>query len=233
MNARTLQALTRERPSTILASTTRITQRQRIYHAAHPLLKRRRKRGTNPYWTDSWIAFVIDNHKSTSNGPKNTAHALMRLRPKITPFSLRRPSAPDVKTLKPLCSTAQVRTAPWTSEKMTKKPKEFKSDYIKSLARLRQDFIPVSKFDSDQVNHSLGTMKALSVSTQRRAGGGTTRTHQPALLPRDGNRLRGGNLLHGHRHQDGVNDCMFSLLLPESRCFAFRQWRFPCKRREV
>ena len=33
--------------------------------------------------------------------------------------------------------------------------------------------------------------------------------HQPGLLPRDGNRLRGGNLLHGHRHQDGVNDSFF------------------------
>ena len=40
-------------------------------------------------------------------------------------------------------------------------------------------------------------MKVLSVSTQRRAGGGTTRTRQPALLPQDGNGLRDGNLLHG------------------------------------
>ena len=36
--------------------------------------------------------------------------------------------------------------------------------YVKSLAKLTQDFIPVSKFDSDQVNRSLGTMKGLSVS---------------------------------------------------------------------
>ena len=49
-------------------------------------------------------------------------------------------------------------------------------------------------------------MKALSVSTQRRAGGGTNRFHQHALLPRDGNCLRGGNLLHGHRHQVGMID---------------------------
>ena len=54
-------------------------------------------------------------------------------------------TASDVKRLGCLCSTAQVRTA-----------------------KLSQDFIPVSKFDSDQVNHSPGTMKALSVSTQRR-----------------------------------------------------------------
>ena len=74
-----------------------------------------------------------------------------------------------------------------------------------------QDFIPGSKFDNDQLNHSLGTMKALSVSTQRRAGGGTTRSHHQAPLPRDGNRLRGGNLLHGRRHQDRVSDDCFSL----------------------
>ena len=92
----------------------------------------------------------------------------MRLRPKITPISLRRQSAPDVKILGSL-------------------------------------FIPVNKFHSDQVNHSLGTMKALSVSTHRRAGGGTPRTHQQALLPREGNRLRGGNLLRGGKHQVGMN----------------------------
>ena len=59
-------------------------------------------------------------------------------------------------------------------------------------------------FDSDQGNHSPGTMKALSVSTQRLAGGGTPRIHQQALLLRDGNRL-GGNLVHGHGHQVGMN----------------------------
>ena len=70
----------------------------------------------------------------------------------------------------------------------------------------KKDFIPGSKFDSDHINHSLGTMKALSASTQRQAGGGTTRIHQEALLPRDGNRLRGGNLLRGGKHQAGVNN---------------------------
>ena len=54
----------------------------------------------------------LDNHKSTLDGPKNTSHAWMRLRPKITPISLLRQSAPDVKLLGSLCSTAQVRTAP-------------------------------------------------------------------------------------------------------------------------
>ena len=76
------------------------------------LLKRRRRRSTNPKRMDSWIALVIDNHKSTSDGPKNTAHAWVRLRPKITLVSLRRQSAPDVKILGSLCSTAQVRRAP-------------------------------------------------------------------------------------------------------------------------
>ena len=73
-----------------------------------------------------------------------------------------------------------------------------------------QDFIPGSKFDNDQLNLSLGTMKALSVSTQRRAGGGTTRSHHQAPLPRDGQRLRGGNLLHVHRHTDGLSDNCFA-----------------------
>ena len=36
-----------------------------------------------------------------------------------------------------------------------------------------KDSIPVGKFDSDQVNHSPGRMKALSVATKKLAGGGT------------------------------------------------------------
>ena len=68
-------------------------------------------------------------------------------------------------------------------------------------------------------------MKALRVSTQSWAGGGTTRIHQQALLPRGGNRLRGGNFL-----RVGMNS-VFSFFIPESMCFAEKQWRFPCKRR--
>ena len=60
---------------------------------------------------------------------------------------------------------------------------------------LTKDFIRGSKFDSDQINHSLGTTKALNASTQRQAGSGTTRSHQQALLL---------------RHQDGVNDNFFT-----------------------
>ena len=49
-------------------------------------LKSQRKRIANPYRTDSRIALVVENHKSTSDGPKNIAHAWMRL-PKITPIA--------------------------------------------------------------------------------------------------------------------------------------------------
>ena len=52
--------------------------------------------------------------------------------------------------------------------------------YINNLAKLTPDFIPGSKFDSDQTNYSLGTTKALNVSTQRQAGSDTTRSHQRA-----------------------------------------------------
>ena len=34
---------------------------------------------------------------------------------------------------------------------------------------------------------------------------------QQVLLPQDGNCLRGGNLLHGHRHQNGVSDDFFEV----------------------
>ena len=66
------------------------------------------------------------------------------------------------------------------------------------------DFILENKFDRDQANHLLGMAKLRSASTRRQAGSGATLGKHQALLPQDGNRLRGGNLLHGHRHQSGV-----------------------------
>ena len=81
--------------------------------------------------------------------------------------------------------------------------------YIKNLAKLTTNFITESKFECDQTSHLLGTTKVRSASTQRQAGSGTTFGQQQALLPQDGNRLHGGNLLHGHRHQNGVNDFFY------------------------
>ena len=49
----------------------------------------------------------------------------------------------------------------------------------------------------------LGTTMVLSASTRRQAGSGTTLSKHQALLPQDGNRLRGDSHLHGHRHQSG------------------------------
>ena len=85
----------------------------------------------------------------------------------------------------------------------------------------------------DQTNHLLGTSKVRSASTQRQAGSGMTLSQQQALLRLDGNRLRGGSLLHGHRHQNEVSDFFY-----KSKCFAYRQRRklevpmsaaMPCK----
>ena len=120
---------------------------------------------------------------------------------------------------------------PMNHLKKYQEAKRIKFYFFKSLAKLTQDFIPVNMFDSDQVNQSPGTMKALSVSTQRLAGGGIPRIHQQVLLLRDGIRLRGGNVLRGGRHQVGMNSD-FSFI-PSVKYFAYKQWRFPCKRREV
>ena len=81
----------------------RNTERQRSTMQPISDQQNKRKRNTHPYWIDSWIALVIDNHQSTSDGPKNTAHAWMRLRPKITAISLQGQSAPGVRTLGYLC----------------------------------------------------------------------------------------------------------------------------------
>ena len=58
-------------------------KRQRIYHAAHVSLKKAEKK----VYTSIVDRFLNSprNQKSTSDGPKNTAHAWTRLRPKTTP----------------------------------------------------------------------------------------------------------------------------------------------------
>ena len=48
--------------------------------------------------------------------------------------------------------------------------------------------------------------------------------YQPALLPQDGKRLRGGRLLHGHRHQDGVSDISFN---PRVKVFRLHAMAIP------
>ena len=71
---------------------------------------------------------------------------------------------------------------------------------MKSLAKVTQDSIPVSKFDNDQVNHSPGTMKELKESTPKLDGDGTL------LQPHQVHLRRGGNHLKiGDRHGVGMS----------------------------
>ena len=146
----------------------------------------------------------IDNHKSTSDGPKNTAHVRMRLRPKMTPKSLQRQSATDVTILGYKCSTAQVRTAPWINGKIPTKPSKSKNDNMKSLAKLTQDSFQWASSTATRSTSRLA-MKHLNESTRRLTGDGAPRIHQQALLLQDGNLLHFGNLLRGDRQQVGMN----------------------------
>ena len=192
------------------------TERQRIHHAAHVSSIKAEKKGFTSI-LDRFLKCPIYRRSQVDIGMLGSVC-------RRGSFWHRRQSGPDAKSLEFSCLTVQVRTVPWSKIRLSG---GHNAD-IKNLATLTQDFIPGSKFDSDQINHSLGTMKALCVSTQRQADGGTTRSHQQALLPRDGKRLRGGNLLHGHRHQDGVND-----IFSKSRGFEYKQSRFLRKRRRV
>ena len=76
-----------------------------------------------------------------------------------------------------------------------------------------------------QKSRSPGTAKDLNVLTQTLAGSGTPRTHQQAHFHRGGN-----HQTNGGRHAVWMNS---DFLIPNARCFSHRQWRFPCKRREV
>ena len=111
----------------------------------------------------------------------------------------------------------------WTNVKITTKPSTSK---MKSLEKRTQDSIPVSKFDNDQVNHLPGTMKEMKESTPERDGDGTFQQPQQAHLRRVGNHLKNG----GKR---GVGMNSVFLLVTMSKCWAYKQWRFTCKRRGV
>ena len=80
---------------------------------------------------------------------------------------------------------------------------EQSKEMIYSMGNMEFFEICESKSECDQTNHLHGTTKVRSASTRKQAGGGTTLSQQQALLFWDGNRLRGGSLLHGHRHQNG------------------------------
>ena len=106
--------------------------------------------------------------------------------------------------------------------KTTAKPSKSKSDYTKSLEKVTQDTIPVSKFDNDQVNLSLGTVKDLNESTRKLDGNGIL------LQPHQARLLRGGNhLKNGGRHQVGMNvDFSFN---PSVKVFRLQAMAIPLK----
>ena len=137
----------------------------------------------------------FENHKPPSDGTKNTAHATMQLRPKITLTSRHRQSGAEMKILGSLYQTLRVKTALWINETITKQMKELRRDCLRSMERATPDSTPRIKFDSDEVNNLAGPKRVPSVSTPKRVGGGTT-IHQQVLHPRVGE-LRGGNLHRG------------------------------------
>ena len=66
---------------------------------------------------------------------------------------------------------------------------------MKSLAKVTQNSIPVNKFDNDQVNQSLGTVKELKVLSPKLYGNGIFLQPHP-------DRLRRG--VNGARHRVGM-----------------------------
>ena len=186
-------------------------ERQRICHAAHVSSKKKKKMVTNPYWTDSGIALVIEDHKSTSDGTKNTAHATMRSRPKITSTSLQRQSASDVKILGCLCSNVQVRTARRTIVKTTTKPSKSKIDFLEILAMVSQDSIPASSqsfawHDEGTERVDLRTGWRWSLSTASSSSSSTWWISSEKWW----------------QAWSWDEQCFF-----KSRCFAYKQWRCP------
>ena len=90
---------------------------------------------TKPYWTDSWTAWVIENHKQPSDGTKNYAPATTRLQPKITLTSRQRQSGAEMKILGTLYLTLRVNTDLWNNKTITKKLKKLKRDCMRSMEK--------------------------------------------------------------------------------------------------
>ena len=73
----------------------------------------------------------------------------------------------------------------------------------------RRDSLTVAHMRETSVAQDSQPSRNTKCTTQRQAGSGATPRQEQAFLPRDGNRLRGGSLLHGHRHQYGSERYIF------------------------
>ena len=92
-------------------------------------------------------------------------------------------------------------------------------DCMRSMERATPDSTPRIKFDNDEVNNLLGPKRVPSGSTPKQVGGGTTIINKFFIF----------KLAQNSNLRLGMSD-MFERT---QGVFANRQWRFPCKRREV
>ena len=92
-------------------------------------------------------------------------------------------------------------------------------DCMRSMERATPDSTPRIKFDNDEVNNLLGPKRVPSGSTPKQVGGGTTIINKFFIF----------KLAQNSNLRLGMSD-----MFERTRgVFANRQWRFPCKRREV
>ena len=194
------------------------TERQPTYHAAHVAAKKENKRDITICWHDFKIVQLTEHHRSRLDGTKNSAHSTTQLQKKTIRIWLQHKSRKDMKMDGYRYSTAKGETVRWTN-----------MNYKKKLKDRGRRSTPVNKFDNEQISRSLGTAKDLNELTQRLAGSGTLRIHHQAHLHRGGDHQTNGGM-----HGVGLNSDFFIFSkAPSARCFAYRQWRFPCKRRSV
>ena len=96
-------------------------------------------------------------------------------------------------------------------------PMKQREDYAEATKIKERLHIPANKYGKERINRSRDSVKEPNELTRKLDGNGIL------LLPHQ------AHLRHGGNHQSNCGRHRVAI----ARCFAYKQWRFPCKRRCV
>ena len=178
---------------------------------------------TKPYWTDSWTAWVIENHKQPSDGTKNYAPATTRLQPKITLISRQRQSGAEMKILGTLYLTLRVKTDLWNNKTITKKLKKLKRDCMRSMEKGNTRIHTKDQGRQRRSEQFTGTEEG-SERVDRKTD---WKWYDHPSTSSSSSSWQAASWWKSTQWDERF------FFLQTQGVFAYRQWRFPCKRREV
>ena len=182
------------------------------------------KRITHPCWTDFGIALVIENHRSKSDGTKNTTRCGCSRRPHLHRYS----------------GMAQRRENDWVlvlNSSGPNGPMNQREDDHEAI-KIKERFFEESGkgntglHPSEQLRQRPSQPFSHSEGTER----GDPKTGwkwYPSAASSSSSSSWWQSSDKWWQASSWDEQGIFSLLIPVSRCFTYRQWRYVCRRRVV